>query len=428
MTSSLRLLARALAGAALLLCTSAQAADPSLRFDDNFSTPGNWADFSKPHSTLAVSDGLLTITRSAGSYTTADQPVSVRPAARWRATVDLRFTDYAADDKKARGGINLGGPLGDGFYVMLDPQGDVKVLYYDGNSWVDNDPLPYTRATGFKPGKNVPNTLSIERESGFFRIYVNGVHVGRTRIIDFTPRKVGIVLTSSTALTAGFDNLRLDELGIDSRFSRLINNDGTPGATNLLIDNFDRKRGAKEGWWIGDTESRRAEVRDGRYFLTGKKDSQSSWVTSDASSETRSKLDSYGGEYASYQISAVIASESGDSESGRGILAIGEKTDKDTYTPYVVLQVSGKHFRVVYSDGAGTDHKLVGWTETPSLDPKGANRLNLTELADGRLLVFLNSDYQMTVNLPQFFRMTAPGVYISGQQTIFVDEFYAREI
>ena len=70
----------------------------------------------------------------------------------------------------------------------------------------------------------------------------------------------------------------------------------------------------------------------------------------------------------------------------------------------------------------------MGWTETPSLNPKGANRINLTELADGRLLVFLNSDYQMTLTMPQYFRMTAPGVFISGKQTISVDEFYAREI
>lgn len=427
MKTSLPRRARLLATATLLLCTNAWAADPSLRFDDNFSTPGNWAGFSKPHGTLAVSDGLLKVTRGEGKTLVAELPVSVRPAARWRASVDLAFTDYATDDKKARGGISLSGPLGDGFYVELDPEGDVIVTYYDGKAWVDKHPLPYTRATAAKLGKNARNTLSIERESGYFRIYVNGVHVGRTRIIDFTPRLVGIVLASAAPLSAEFDNLRLDELGIDTRFSRLINNDGTPGARNLLVDYFDRKRGQEEGWWVGEDESRRAEVRDGRYFLTFKNERQSSWVSSDAAGE-RSKLDDYGASYAGYQISALIKSEAGDDESGRGILAIGEKADKDTYTPYVVLQVSGKHFQVVHSDGAGTDHKLVGWTETPSLNPKGANRLNLTELADGRLLVFINSDYQMTLTMPQYFRMTAPGVYISGQQTISVDEFYAREI
>lgn len=427
MKTSFHRFARLLATTPLLLCTSAWAADPSLRFDDNFSNPGNWAGFSKPHSTLAVSNGRLMVTRGDGSYTNAEQPVSVQPAARWRATVDMTFTDYAADDKKVRGGLSVSGPLDQRFYVLLDPEGDVTVLYYDGNEWVDKDPLPYTRATGAKLGKNARNTLSIERESGYFRIYVNGVHVGRTRIIDFTPRKVGIVLKSVAALTTEFDNLRLDELGIDTRFSRLINNDGTPGARNLLVDYFDRKRGQKEGWWVGENEAKRAEVRDGRYLLTGKKDSTSTWVTSDDAG-ARSSLDTNLGAYAGYQISALIAPEAGDDESGRGILAIGEKADKDTYTPYVVLQVSGKHFKVVYSDGAGTDHKLVGWTETPSLNPKGANRLNMTELADGRLLVFINSDYQMTLTMPQYFRMTAPGVYISGQQTISVDEFYSREI
>lgn len=423
MKTSLRLLATT----TLLLCTGAWAADPSLRLDDNFSTPGNWAGFSKPHGTLTVSDGLLKVTRGDGKTLVAEQPVSVRPAARWRASVDLAFTDYAADDKKTRGGISVSGALDDGFFVQLDPEGDVTVKYYDGKAWADKEPLPYTRATAAKPGKNVRNTLSIERESGYFRIYVNGVHVGRTRIIDFTPRKVGIVLASATTLTAEFDNLRLDELGIDTRFSRLINNDGTPGATNLLVDYFDRKRGQKEGWWVGEDEAKRAEVRDGRYLLTGKHDSSSTWVTNDDAG-ARSSLDTNLGAYAGYQISALIAPEAGDDESGRGILAIGEKADKDAYTPYVVLQVSGKHFKVVYSDGAGTDHKLVGWTETPSLNPKGANRLNMTELADGRLLVFINSDYQMTLTMPQYFRMTAPGVYISGQQTISVDEFYAREI
>lgn len=427
MTSSLHLFARALAGATLLLCTSTQAADPSLRFDDNFSTPGNWADFSKPHSTLAVNDGRLKITRGDGSYTNAEQPVSVRPAARWRATVDMTFTDYSSDDKKVRGGLSVSGPLDQRFYVLLDPEGDVKVLYYDGNEWVDKDPLPYTRATGAKLGKNARNTLSIERESGYFRIYVNGVHVGRTRIIDFTPRKVGIVLKSVAALTTEFDNLRLDELGIDTRFSRLINNDGTPGATNLLIDNFDRKRGQKETWLVVDDEDRKAEVRDGRYFLTSKKDGQSTWGYSNTVG-ARSQLDNYTGSYAGYQISAVIAPEAGDDESARGIMALGDAKEGDQYRPYVVLQVSGKHFRVVHSDGTDTNHKLVDWTETPSLNPKGANRLNLTETGDGRLLVFINSDYQMTLTMPQYFRMTAPGVYISGQQTISVDEFYAREI
>lgn len=424
MKTSLRLLA----SATLLLCTGAWAADPSLRFDDNFSTPGNWAGLSKPHGTLAVSDGLLKVTRGEGKYLVAEQPVNVRPAARWRATVDVNFTDYAADDKKVRGGISLSGPLGDGFYVLLDPEGDVTVQYFDGTTWVDKKPLPYTRATAAKLGKNVRNTLSIERESGYFRIYVNGVHVGRTRIIDFSPRKVGIVLASTSTLTAEFDNLRLDELGIDTRFSRLINNDGTPGAKNLLVDYFDRKRGEKEYWLVTDDENRKAEVRDGRYLLTSKKDGQSTWATSSAAADTRSTLDTYRGAYSGYQISALIASEVGDDESGRGIMALADAKEGDEYRPYVVLQVSGKHFRVVHSDGAGTDHKLVDWTETPSLNPKGANRINLTELADGRLLVFINSDYQMTLTMPQGFRMTAPGVYISGQQTISVDEFYAREI
>lgn len=427
MKTSLHCRARLLATAALLLCTGAWAADPSLRFDDNFSTPGNWADFSKPQGTLAVSDGLLKVTRGEGKYLVAEQPVSVRPAARWRATVDLNFTDYAADDKKARGGISLSGPLGDGFYVLLDPEGDVAVRYFNGTTWVDKDPLPYTRATAAKLGKNARNTLSIERESGHFRIYVNGVHVGRTRIIDFTPRQVGIVLASATTLTAEFDNLRLDELGIDSRFSRLINNDGTPGANNLLIDNFDRKRGQKETWLVFDDENRKAEVRDGRYFLTSKKENKATWSYSSAAG-ARSQLDDYTGSYAGYQISAVIASEAGDDESARGIMALGKAAEGDRYPPYVVLQVSGKHFKVVHSDGAGTDHKLVGWTETPSLDPKGPNRLNLTETGDGRLLVFINSDYQMTVPMPQGFRMTEPGVYVAGPQTISVDEFYAREI
>lgn len=427
MKTSFHRLARLLATTPLLLCTGAWAADPSLRFDDNFSTPGNWADFSKPHGTLAVSDGLLKVTRGDGKTLVAELPVSVRPAARWRASVDLAFTDYAADDKKARGGISLSGPLGDGFYVQLDPEGDVIVQYFDGKAWVDKYPLPYTRATAAKLGKNARNTLSIERESGYFRIYVNGVHVGRTRIIDFTPRKVGIVLASAAPLSAEFDNLRLDELGIDTRFSRLINNDGTPGAKNLLVDNFDRKRGQEEGWWVGEDEGTRAEVRDGRYFLTFKHEG-STWVTSDAADSTRSQLDKYSGAYAGYQISALIKSEAGDDESGRGILAVGQKADKDAYAPYVVLKVSGKHFKIVYSDGAGTDHNLVGWTETPSLNPKGANRLNLTETGDGRLLIFINSDYQTTVTMPQFFRMRAPGVFISGKQTISVDEFYSREI
>lgn len=419
--------AGALAAAVLLPGATAWAADPGLRFDDNFSTPGNWAGFSKPHGTLTVSDGLLKVTRGEGNSLAAEQPVSVSPAARWRVSVDLAFTDYATDDKKARGGISLSGPLGDGFYVLLDPEGDVTVQYFDGKAWVDKDPLPYTRATAARLGKNARNTLSIERESGYFRIYVNGVHVGRTRIIDFTPRKAGIVLKSATTLSAEFDNLRLDELGIDTRFSRLINNDGTPGARNLLVDYFDRKRGQEEGWWVGENEDKRAEVRDGRYFLTFKNEGQSSWVTSDAAGD-RSQLDDYTGSYAGYQISALIKSEAGDDEASRGILAIGQKADKDEYTPYVVLKVSGPHFQVVHSDGAGIDHKLVGWTETPSLDPKGANRLNLTETGDGRLLIFINSDYQTTVNLPQFFRMRAPGVFISGKQTISVDEFYAREI
>lgn len=404
-----------------LLAGSAWAND-KLRFSDDFSQPGAWVHENTKDKT-AGANGALRVERPGGDSTSRyTQLVVVSPAAAWRASVDVRLLQFDAKDGRGRAGLAIIGALGSVLEVHLDHQGDVLVGYHDGKSWTQPNPVPFTKAAAARRELGAVNTLSIERDAGFFRIFVNGVFVARTRIIDLTPRQVGISVDSAKPLVAELDNLKLEEIGQDSRYARLLNIVGTPGATELLVDNFDTDK----NWWPSkDNDEVTVGVKGGRYVLTIKSEGAEYFI----SGQTNVREITRWGFPTGFQVSARTTWLGGDETWGRGINIFGPKPEGKS-RPYFSLQVADGHLRVVSQKSDGTEEVLLPWTKSPSVRADGDNWLNMSALADGRVLLFVNFDYQTTVRLPEWYdprKLDGVGIHGIGPQTVAFDNFYARE-
>lgn len=419
-TTTVRTLAAFCALHLTLLANTVWAND-NLRFSDDFAQPGVWAH-ENANDKASGFNGALRVERpgsdSSSRYT---QAVTVRPAAAWRASIDMSLMQFDAKDVRGRAGLAIIGALGSILEVQLDHQGDVLVGYYDGNSWTRPNPVQFAKATAARLGKGAVNTLSIERDAGFFRIFVNDVFVARTRIIDITPRHVGITVDSKLPLVVELDNLKLEEIGKDSRYVRLLNIVGTPGAQELLVDKFDNA----SNWLSNDDDQLATKVSDGRYLVTGKTNetNYSLFGNANLGHFVRSSFP------VGFQVSARTTYLAGDGSYARGISIKGKKVDAQAST-YLELRVTNTHLQVINTKQDGSIEALLPWTESPSLRANGDNWLNMSVLADGRVLIFVNFDYQATVQMPDWYKprdLHGIGVLITGPQSVAFDNFYARE-
>ncbi|MBU4046153.1 MAG: hypothetical protein KJ572_07390, partial [Gammaproteobacteria bacterium] len=285
------------------------------------------------------------------------------------------------------------------------------------------DPLPFADAKRAKTKLNETNRLSIERESGFFRVYVNDDYVGRTRVMDFTPTSVGVVQSSQSAMTVEFDNLVLDELGMDTRFMRLLNISVIPGSKPLVIDDF--TRGEKQAKRIPAWESSCVDVSkaitNGRFVALCNDKESSALVTADSS---HAGYNSEGG-FSDFQVGARFNREQGDGIYGLELRA--KRHDKvPDETPVLNLLLGSKSFVVYYFPPGAELVRLVDWTKSPSIKSTD-NHLNLT-WENGRLLIFINGDFQTAVDAPKEFYLSKVGFYAASGTTISVDDFYAGEM
>lgn len=407
---------------ALLALTSAHTLTANagpIRFQDDFSQAGNWASQSTATHTVTVEGGKLRVANTAfRDYTAFRQPVSVGPAATWKASVDYRFEKFNPNDKTRKASLALFSPTGaQSLYVDVTPEGLVAVFLWAGQ-W--SQPMRWIQAASVRPGET--NTLSVEREAGYFNISLNNTFVGRTAIVDFTPRGLGVLTQLNDPGIVEFDNLRLEETGIDSRYARLLGLQATPGARVFLKDDFTRTAGKPESWWTGADENKSAKVESGRYVVTGLKDSTNHMATTPVDASARGILGTYPG----FFLSARITPLAGDISYARGIVLIGQKPQNTEEPPSIAMDVTQNQYRIVERRRDGSFVVLKDWGVSDSIVRDKENTLSLVLTADYRVLAFINGEYQNTVT-PEGLYPDAMGVKITGTQTMAVDDFFSAE-
>lgn len=405
--------------AVLLLVIGSGAHAGPVRFQDDFSQPGNWAGQSTATHTVSVADGKLRVANTAmGDFSSFRQKVSVGPAATWKASVDYRFEKFSPTDKNPRATLALLSPTGaQSIYVDVAPTGWVYVSLWAGK-WVTL--MNWAPASAARAGDS--NTLTVERVSGYLTLSVNNVYVGRTAIVDFSPRALGVTTQSNEPAIVEFDNLRLEETGIDSRYARLLGLQAVPGARVFLQEDFTRKPGQTETWWIGADEHKSARIENGRYVVTGLKDTTDERV----STLIDTGLPGVFGGNPGYFLSARITPLAGDMAYSRGIVLIGEAGRNGEAPPSLSLEATQNQYRIVERRRDGSLVTLLDWSVSDSLVRDKENTLSLVLMVDDRVLAFINGEYQNTV-LQEGFYPAAMGVRVTGPQTFAVDDFFATE-
>lgn len=404
--------------------TTVTAATSEPLYLERFDQPGDWpadTDLLK----ASVSGGMLRVARSGARNREAVlvNEVRVPATAAWRASVDVRFGAGDANDSFRRGGLTIAGPFGDSLRVWLDPDGDVLVQHYNRNGQVAATPLQFVRAAAARRGEGASNTLTLVRDDGYFRVLVNDVPVGRTPPLDLSPRFLGVISASAQPFMLEFDNLRLERTGRDSRLARLLNRQGTPGALDLCIDNFTRAKDQAAGWWTGNNGLIRATLKDGRYLVKGLQGDKESVVNCSARTTQRSTLGGSSG----YQFSATVEKLAGEDGWGSGIVLYGRKGARDKQQPQILFKASETLINVVLVSGNGGYNDLLRATRSRSLTGQ-KDELNMTVLADGRLLLFANGELQATLPMPPRFELDDVGLVVGGPIEVAFDDVYAREI
>ncbi len=405
--------------ATLLLVLASGAHAGPVRFQDDFSQPGNWASQSTATHTVSVADGKLRVANTAfGDFSSFRQKVSVGPAATWKASVDYRFEKFSPTEKNPRATLALLSPTGaQSIYVDVAPTGWVYVSLWAGK-WVTL--MNWAQASAARAGDS--NTLTVERVSGYLTISVNNVYVGRTAIVDFTPRGLGVTTQFNEPAIVEFDNLRLEEAGIDSRYARLLGLQAVPGARTFLQEDFTRKPGQQESWWTSADENKTAKAENGRYVVTGLKESTNDRATTliDAS------MPGIFGGPPGFYLSARITPLAGDIGYTRGIILVGQKGRNGEDPPTLSLEATQNQYRIVERKRDGSYATLQDWSFSESIVRDKENTLSLVLMVDDRVLAFINGEYQNTV-IPEGLYPDAMGVTFGGKQTFAVDDFFSSE-
>lgn len=388
-------------------------------FSADFSQPGDWPT-TNDNIKASVADGQLTVVtqKNRGGVRL---PVKVGPAAGWRAQADVRIVEKAADDKSVFVGMGFSGGAGGMLFVSIDSAGNLSVEHLDHTGkFMQPDPVANVRAPSARTEPGATNTLAVERQDGYFRIFVNGEYVTRTRVIDFTPRWFGVMTYCSQPFTASFDNLSMTRTRYDSRFQRLLGQDSKGIRRTLLKEDFARQPGQQENWLIGDSDRIHYAVKDGAYYMRNIiKDEYSSWIYTGADFSKRSQP----GIPVSTRFSASVECVAGDCDYSRGILVASPK-DAQGNRALLRLEVSNRSLRVVYQPVSGDSVKLLDWTTSASLNGPLA-RLNLVLTADDRVLVFVNDDFQVALPRPQGFVPGDMALYSAGMQDVKFDDLDA---
>lgn len=403
--------------ALLTLATSAVAGP--IRFQEDFSQPGTWPKQSTATHKVTVEGGKLRVANTAfGDFTSFRQPVSVGPAASWKASVDYRFEQFNPNDKNRKATLSIFSPTGaQSIYVDVTPDGWAAVALWTGKAAML---MRWTQVPTARMGET--NTLTVEREAGYLTISVNNKFVGRTAIVDFTPRGLGVTTQFNEPAIVEFDNLRLEETGVDSRYARLLGLQVTPGARVFLKEDFTRTAGQKESWWVGADEDKTAKVESGRYEVTGLKEKTDTLASTRIDASARGILGTYPG----LQLTGKITPLKGDIAYSRGIAIISGAGPKGEPPPFLSLEVTQNQYRILERKRDGSVDVLKDWGASESILRDKENTLSLVMMPDRRVLAFINGEYQNTVSMTGFY-LDSVGVKFSGRQTFSVDDVLASE-
>lgn len=404
----------------------------SYHYNEDWSAENGW-NASHGNGTATVVDGVYRVVRTEANTGTfyAHDRASMYPAtADWRASVDVRLVASTPGDGVARAGLSLRGPLGDRLDVAIDPDGDVLVTRVDREGNAEPSPVHFRHANAFRGGAGAMNTLALERRDGYYIVSVNDDYVARTRVIDFALRKIGVLVTSKKAFTVDFDNLRLAATGHqDSRLLRLLGKIDVPGARNLLGDSFDRDKKVKpedEAWKLTRTATMRSEIKDGRLLVDIAAGADDQYLSSVGPSvEARGR---FGSSRAPFVARATVEKVAGDGGYVRGILMTGMAPDDAPLRPRFQVLVTDTQLSVNLFNAKGEQTTFVDFVETPSLDGKRAE-LAMVVMPDNQVMVFVNDEYQTTVQVPADFQWDTFGLRSAGSPTtIAFDDVNVQEL
>ncbi len=231
---------RALLGVLLLAAAlgappAAAQANTSSRtvFSDDFNSAGRWRLPADSAGAVNFGQGRLTLHSrpDSSNAVTVSHPLLLSPAASYRVSTEITVTERHNDDALA--GISLQSPAGDAVRVRLRPGSKLVWIAYLHNEQSQPNLMPGTEVAGLKTGPGESNTLVVEGSGGRFTVLVNGVAVGSSAVVDFTPTRVQLVASD---LRAEFKRLSVSETGLDTRHARLLQRLPVPGQRTLAED------------------------------------------------------------------------------------------------------------------------------------------------------------------------------------------------
>ena len=225
-----------LSGLQAVLSSPATAQTPTAgrtALSDDFSGPGNWMLPKDEPGAVSFGNGRIVLLSRPGSENAVSvaRALLLSPAASYRVSAELTVPERFADTAFA--GISLQSPSGDAVRVRLMMQSQQVWIAYRHNGQAMAHLMPATVATALLTEPGATNTLLIESGGGRFSVSVNGVAVGTSQVVDFTPTRVQLVAGD---LKAEFAKLRVTETGLDTRQARLLQLLPVPGQRTLAQD------------------------------------------------------------------------------------------------------------------------------------------------------------------------------------------------
>lgn len=213
---------------------AAQAPSPGRTvLSDDFGSPGRWMLPKDEPGAVNFGNGRLTlVSRPEGKNAVAvAREFLLSPAASYRISAELTVPERYTEDGFA--GISLLSPAGDSVRVRLMIASQRLWIAYRHNDQAMPHLMPATVATAAQTAPGATNTLLIESSGGRFSVSVNGVAVGNSQVLDFTPTRLQL---AAGDVKAEFARLSITETGLDTRQARLLQLLPVPGQRTLAQD------------------------------------------------------------------------------------------------------------------------------------------------------------------------------------------------
>lgn len=409
---------------ALMLCGPLAAADREL-FRDGFAGASAWSASGQATTTVTQANGKLRYANSAaGAGAEITRAIRVPAAAAYR--LSFRVVELSHEGGDSYYGVALRAPDGDQVGFVLAPEGQARINYWHDEDWAPSV-LGWTQAPSMKRGAGAVNEVTIERQAGRFYLSVNGVLVGASDVVDFMPAQ--LVLVAKDPVVVEFDDISVVQTGLDSRMARLLLLAPVPGQAVLQQDDFNRTLKEKvrakslkkdDKWIVGNNGERDIGIdyERGLYTLEKKTDGDY-WVYAGDVTEPQP--------VSGYSVGAKVAYSKVSPDGCGGVVVMG-KPDKDKIEPMLVAcyRPGANTAQLWYHPRDNSAWQALVDVPTAAL-VEGMNEVRLV-LNDGKVLLFLNGEYQGDAPLPYGFEFYGVGFYVDARVGIEADDFVAREI